>query len=73
MKTLVAFANTAGGILLIGVENDHTVIGIPGNPLDEEERLSNIIADSIAPRLIPNNDFPEKTCHAQRRFFRDQA
>jgi ATP-dependent DNA helicase RecG len=54
MKTLVAFANTAGGILLIGVENDHTVIGIPGNPLDEEERLSNMIADSIAPRLIPN-------------------
>ena len=54
MKTLVAFANTAGGILLIGVENDHTVIGIPGNPLDEEERLSNMIADSIVPRLIPN-------------------
>ncbi len=54
MKTLVAFANTAGGIMLIGVENDHTIIGIPGNPLDEEERLSNMIADSIAPRLLPN-------------------
>ncbi|MCK5230299.1 MAG: hypothetical protein KAR13_08540, partial [Desulfobulbaceae bacterium] len=26
----------------------------PGNPLDEEERLSNMIADSIVPRLIPN-------------------
>lgn len=54
MKTLVAFANTAGGIMLIGVENDHTIIGIPDNPLDEEERLSNMIADSIAPRLLPN-------------------
>jgi len=54
MKTLVAFANTAGGIMLIGVEDDRTVIGIPGKPLDEEERLSNMIADYIAPRLIPN-------------------
>ncbi|MCK5681538.1 putative DNA binding domain-containing protein, partial [bacterium] len=54
MKTLVAFANTAGGVLLVGVEDDHTVIGIPGNPLDEEERLCNMIADSIFPCLIPN-------------------
>ena len=54
MKTLVAFANTAGGVLLIGVEDDRTVIGILGNPLDEEERLCNMIADSIFPCLIPN-------------------
>ena len=54
MKTLVAFANTAGGIMLIGVEDDHTIIGLPDNPPDEEERLSNMIDDSIAPRLIPN-------------------
>lgn len=54
MKTLVAFANTAGGIMLIGVEDDHTVVGVSGKPLDEEERLSNMIADSIAPSLIPN-------------------
>ena len=54
MKTLTAFANTAGGIMLIGVEDDHTVLGISGDPLDEEERLCNMIADSIAPRLIPN-------------------
>jgi ATP-dependent DNA helicase RecG len=40
--------------MLIGIEDEHTVIGISGNPLDEEERLSNMIADSIAPRLIPN-------------------
>jgi len=29
LKTLVAFANTAGGILLIGRENDGTIHGVP--------------------------------------------
>jgi len=54
LKTLVAFANTAGGRLVIGVE-DHSreVIGVE-NPLDEEERICNLIADSIEPRLVPN-------------------
>ncbi len=53
LKTLVAFANSAGGQLIFGVADDRTVIGID-NPLDEEERLCNLIADSIAPRLVPN-------------------
>ncbi len=53
LKTLVAFANTAGGRLIIGISDDRQVIGVE-NPLDEEERLSNLIADSIAPRLVPN-------------------
>ena len=53
LKTLVAFANTAGGTLLIGVE-DRTrhVRGVKG-PLDLEERLANLITDGIAPRLLP--------------------
>ncbi len=29
LKTLVAFANTAGGILIIGRGNDGTVYGVP--------------------------------------------
>ncbi|KPA14789.1 ATPase AAA [Candidatus Magnetomorum sp. HK-1] len=54
LKTLVAFSNSAGGILLIGVEDKtKDVIGVE-NPLDEEERLCSIIADSIEPRLVPN-------------------
>ncbi len=54
LKTLVAFANSAGGQIIIGV-NDRTkaVMGVE-NPLDEEERLGNIIADGIAPRLVPD-------------------
>ena len=53
LKSLVAFSNTAGGKLIIGVTDAKEIIGVK-NPLDEEERLCNIIADSIAPRLIPN-------------------
>ncbi|QTA82154.1 Schlafen and ATP-dependent DNA helicase domains-containing protein [Desulfonema limicola] len=54
MKTLVAFANSAGGILVIGVEDKTKVVIGVENPLDEEERLCSIIADSIEPRLVPN-------------------
>ncbi|MBP9685693.1 MAG: putative DNA binding domain-containing protein, partial [Rhodoferax sp.] len=53
LKALVAFANTAGGRLVIGIADDRQIIGV-SNPLDEEERLCNLIADSIAPRLVPN-------------------
>jgi predicted HTH transcriptional regulator len=54
LKTLVAFANTAGGRIIIGVaDKTREPVGID-NPLDEEERLCNLIADSISPRLVPN-------------------
>ena len=54
LKTLVAFANSAGGRVVIGVtDKTREPLGIE-NPLDEEERLCNLIADSISPRLVPN-------------------
>lgn len=54
MKTLVAFANTAGGRVIIGVEDKTRLpVGVE-RPLDEEERLCSLIADSIRPRLVPN-------------------
>ena len=54
LKTLVAFANTSGGTLLVGVEDESkAVCGIP-NPLKTEESLASLIADSISPRLVPD-------------------
>lgn len=55
MKTLVAFANTAGGTLIIGKEDGGSVIGIE-DIFEAEERLANAISDSIAPRLMPDID-----------------
>ena len=54
LKTLVAFANSAGGLALIGVtDGTREVIGLP-EPMQAEEQLCNLIADGIAPRLVPN-------------------
>ena len=53
LTTIVAFANTAGGTLLLGVEDQSRhVRGVRG-PLDLEERLANLISDLIVPRLVP--------------------
>jgi ATP-dependent DNA helicase RecG len=54
LKAIVTFANTSGGVLVLGVEDGtKRVKGIP-NILAEEERLANLIADSISPRLVPS-------------------
>ncbi len=53
LKTMVAFANTAGGTLLIGVlDKTGHVCGV-AEPLDLEERLASLISDHIVPTLVP--------------------
>lgn len=54
IQTIVAFANTAGGTLIIGIKDKtKEVIGLR-NILEEEERIANAIADSVSPLLIPS-------------------
>jgi ATP-dependent DNA helicase RecG len=54
LKTIVAFANTAGGTIVIGIEDKNKkIIGI-NDPLAQEERLASVINDSIAPLLMPD-------------------
>ena len=66
LKTVVAFANTAGGTLLIGVEDRTRHVRGIGEPLDVEERLANLMSDGIAPSRSPRF----VRCHAaiSRRF-----
>jgi predicted HTH transcriptional regulator len=53
LKTIVAFANTAGGTLLIGVEDRSRRVRGVSDALDVEERLASLVGDSVSPRLIP--------------------
>ncbi|MGA2594480.1 MAG: helix-turn-helix domain-containing protein [Bryobacteraceae bacterium] len=53
LKAIVAFANTSGGVVLIGVEDGTRRVRGVSDVLAEEERLASLIADSITPRLLP--------------------
>jgi ATP-dependent DNA helicase RecG len=46
IKTIIAFANTAGGTIIIGVEDGGKVVGID-DPLKAEERLASAICDNM--------------------------
>jgi len=54
LRTIVAFANSAGGTLLVGVEDKSRHVRGVSNPLDLEERLASWISDLIVPRLVPD-------------------
>jgi ATP-dependent DNA helicase RecG len=54
VRTIAAFANSAGGTLVIGVEDrTRRVVGLT-DPLAKEEQLASLIADRIEPRLVPD-------------------
>ena len=57
IQTIIAFANTAGGTLIIGVKDTTKEIVGLDNLLKDEEKIANAIADSISPLLIPNFQF----------------
>ena len=54
LRTVGAFANTTGGVILIGVEDRTRHIRGVSDPLDLEERVVSLISDSIKPRLLPD-------------------
>ena len=55
-KTIIAFANDAGGELYVGIKNDpREVTGLNDEDiLQIEEQISNIIFDQCAPLIIPD-------------------
>ena len=64
LRTIVAFANTAGGVLLIGVEDAAANACGVEKPPAMEESLANLISDSILPRLIPAMEvLPWRSAH----------
>ena len=56
MKTIVAFANTQGGKLIIGVDDKtHNIVGVDNNILFQlMDDIANAISDSCTPQIIPD-------------------
>jgi ATP-dependent DNA helicase RecG len=54
LRTVVAFANTAGGVVLVGAEDRTRHVRGVTDPYALEERIASLITDSIAPRLLPD-------------------
>jgi len=50
-KTVIAFANTDGGKLIVGVNDDGTIVGLD-NPYDDMLKISNSLRDSIRPDVM---------------------
>ena len=54
VKTVIAFSNTAGGKLIIGVRDDREIVGIEDSNIFElKDRLSSLIFDSCYPNILP--------------------
>ena len=53
LRAIVAFANTTGGKLVVGIADDRRALGLP-NAAGEEERLANLIAAGIEPAISPD-------------------
>lgn len=53
-RTIVAFSNTSGGRLILGVDNDRNIVGVHDDEVFElQDTISSIIYDRCAPNIIP--------------------
>jgi predicted HTH transcriptional regulator len=65
MRSIVAFANGAGGTVVIGVEDGTRRVRGVADPTRVEERLANLISDRIEPHLVPELQvIPWRKTHA---------
>ncbi|MGV8137298.1 MAG: ATP-binding protein [Mangrovibacterium sp.] len=53
-KTVIAFSNTSGGKLIIGVNNNREITGINDDELFEiQDSIASVIADNCSPGIMP--------------------
>ena len=53
-KTVVAFSNTSGGRLIIGVNDNRKIIGIADENLSElQDTIVSVITDRCHPNILP--------------------
>lgn len=54
MHSIIAFANTAGGTIVVGIDDGTKQVRGLADPLKEVDRLANLVGDNIVPRLFVN-------------------
>ena len=56
MKTIVAFANTQGGKLIVGIDDKtHEIVGVENEILFQVmDGIANAVSDSCMPQIIPD-------------------
>lgn len=56
MKTIIAFANTQGGKLIVGIDDKtHEIVGVTNEILFQlMDGIANAISDSCMPQIIPD-------------------
>ena len=56
MKTIIAFANTQGGKLIVGIDDKtHEIVGVENEILFQVmDRIANAVSDSCMPQIIPD-------------------
>ena len=53
-KTVIAFSNTSGGKIIIGVNNNLEIVGVDENIIFKiEEKITSIIYDLCYPNILP--------------------
>ena len=59
MKSIVAFANTSGGKLVIGVDDvTKNIVGVePSSVFQIMDKIANAVSDMCAPQIIPDITF----------------
>jgi len=70
LKTIVAFCNTQGGELLIGVADDHNILGIEQDHFANEDKfllhIRNLITDKIIPSVFQYVEYELVTINDKR-------
>src|SRR5437016_4260220 len=54
IKTIIGFCNQKGGRLILGIDDDRTIVGLPENQINQLlESLDHSIYDTCYPPIIP--------------------
>ena len=52
-KTLIAFANTSGGKLVVGVSDDRQLVGIQDDIFELQDQITSMINELCMPNILP--------------------